>query len=454
MSLPQNRDELPWPHPLYAWYTVGLLSIAYAIAFIDRMVLNLLIEPIRADLSLTDTQMSFLSGASFAIFYVVLGLPIGRLADRRSRRTIIALGMALWSVMTAACGLSRGFWMLFLARMGVGVGEATLSPSASSLISDYFPPQRLARGMAVYASGISFGIGLSLIVGGAVFQAVSEMTLPDIPIIGTISAWQATFLAVSLPGLVLAAAMYTVREPARRGVQPGGKDPTRATLHEVVTFVKDNRRTFIPLGITFSMTSVLTYGASAWMAPYFMRVHGWTVGQVGWNYGWIMFVCGPAGTLAGGWLADRLRTRGHLDARLRATGYAMLVLTPLGFLAPTFSQIDFAVPALALLWFVASMPLSLGYTAVQEIAPNQMRGLLSALLLFVTTITGMGFGPTIVALLTDYVFGNPQALPYSIALTVGLAAAAAAMAAWWGCRGMAASVAAAGAWQGRTAVAQ
>jgi len=283
---------------------------------------------------------------------------------------------------------------------------------------------------------------------------VSGISLPTLPGIGAINAWQATFLAVSFPGIVLAAVMYTVREPVRRGVQAGGADPTRATLHEVYAFVKNNRRTFVPLGLTFSMTSILTYGASAWMAPYFMRVHGWTVGEVGWNYGWIMFVCGPAGTLAGGWLADRLRDRGHLDARLRATGYSMLALAPIGFIAPILSEITFALPAIALLWFVASMPLSLGFTAVQEVAPNQMRGLLSALLLFVTTLAGMGFGPTIVALLTDYVFGNPQDVSYSIAITVGLAALAAATAALLGCRGLASSVEAAGAWQGRTAQAQ
>ncbi len=441
----------PWPRPGYAWYVVGLLFLAYAIAFVDRMVLNLLIEPIRLDLGLTDTQMGLLSGASFAIFYITLGLPIGWLADRASRRTIIAVGMVLWSVMTAACGLSRDFLQLFLARMGVGIGEATLSPSATSLISDYFPPDRLASGMAVYSSGISFGIGISLLVGGAVYESVNQMALPALWGLATLQSWQVTFLVVATPGVLLAFVMYTVREPERRGVSATRPSTFKAEMIEVIAFAKKNRSTIAAIFVTFCMTSILTYGTSAWMAPYFMRVHGWTVGEVGWTYGWIMLICGPGGTLAGGWLADRLRRQGHLDARLQTTCYAMLALTPLAAIAPILPSVELALPAIAIFWFIASMPLSLGYAAVQEIAPNEMRGQLAAALLFMATIAGMGFGPTAIALLTDYVFEDPMDLAYSISITACVAAAAAAVAAASGRRALRTSVAAAKHWQSNMA---
>ncbi len=440
----ETDSSPPWPGGVYSWYVLILLFFGYTIAFLDRMILNLLIEPIRLDLSLSDTQMGLLSGASFALFYVTLGLPIGRLADKTNRRTMIAAGMALWSLMTALCGLAQGFWQLFLARMGVGIGEATLSPCATSLISDYFPPSKRARAMAVYASGISFGLGLSLIIGGQVFTAVSDMDLPSIWMVGVIRPWQAAFLVVSVPGILLAMLVFSIREPVRRGVQNTTND---VSLRDVFAFVGENRRTFNTLFATFAATSALTYGVSAWMAPYFMRTHDWTVGEVGWTYGWIMLLCGPLGTLAGGWFADWLRKKGHKDANLRTTCIAMFVLAPIGFFAPIAPNIEVTVAAFSLFWFVASVPLSLGYATLQEIVPNEMRGTASALLLFATTISGMGLGPTVIALLTDYAFSGPADLKFSISIVAGVMALIAAGTALSGCSSLRSSVRNAAVWQ-------
>ena len=200
----------------YPWYVVIVLTFAFTVAFIDRQILSLLVQPIRRDLGISDTQISLLAGFAFAVFYSILGVPIARLADRRSRRAIISVGVFLWSLMTAACGLAKSFAGLFVARVGVGVGEATLSPAAYSMIADYFPPQKLARAIAVYAMGLYLGAGLAMIAGSAVVRLVADAGPVTLPLLGTLFPWQLTFFAVALPGILVLAGMATVREPQRR----------------------------------------------------------------------------------------------------------------------------------------------------------------------------------------------------------------------------------------------
>jgi len=204
------------PSNAYAWYVVAVLTLTYTVSFIDRQIMSLMIEPIRRDLNITDTQVSLLIGLAFAVFYTLLGIPIARLADRRSRRTIIAVGIATWCFMTAFCGLARSYAQLFLARVGVGVGEAALSPSALSIISDYFPKRTRGRAIAVYNTGISLGTGLAMIVGGALVAHVMVSPPVRLPFVGELYAWQTVFMLVGLPGLFLALLMFTVREPRRR----------------------------------------------------------------------------------------------------------------------------------------------------------------------------------------------------------------------------------------------
>ena len=205
-----------YPSPVYSWYVVVVLTVAYMFSFLDRQILALLIEPIRQDLEITDFQISLLLGLAFGIFYTALGIPIGRLADRRSRRGIIAVGVTIWCLMTAACGLARNFSQLFLARIGVGVGEATLNPSAYSLISDYFPRQRRGRAISFYNMGVSLGAGVAMVVGGQIIAFAFDTPRVTLPIVGELYAWQLVFLLVGLPGLLIAALMITVREPERR----------------------------------------------------------------------------------------------------------------------------------------------------------------------------------------------------------------------------------------------
>ncbi|HZZ35295.1 MAG TPA: MFS transporter, partial [Caulobacteraceae bacterium] len=207
-----TEPEPPWPRPVYAWYVIGVLLFAYTLSFVDRTVLSLLIGPLRASLHISDTQVSLLLGLAFAVFYTLMGLPLGWVADHWSRRTLIGIGVALWSLMTAGCGLARSYNALFLMRVGVGVGEATLSPAAYSLISDHFPKARLGRAVAVYSIGVPLGSGIALALGALVIKAVVAAPPLSLPIIGVIEPWRLTFLWIGLPGLLAALLMATVRE--------------------------------------------------------------------------------------------------------------------------------------------------------------------------------------------------------------------------------------------------
>ncbi|MGH9752958.1 MAG: MFS transporter, partial [Blastocatellia bacterium] len=275
MSARPSRDsahapataEEAYPPIGYAWYVVSILTVIYIFSFIDRVILSLLVQPIRRDLGISDTRMSLLMGFSFAVFYSFFGIPLGRLADSRSRRTLIAIGCAVWSLMTAWCGLARNYLQLLLLRMGVGVGEATLSPAAYSLITDYFPKQRLATAMSVYSTAIHLGSGLAYILGGLVVGFIAsqgESINTGLPIVGAIRPWQIVFFIVGLPGLVLALLMYTVKEPVRRDLRPtqfedGRSQASQASLGEVFRYFAENKATLICHNVGFALSTLTSY---------------------------------------------------------------------------------------------------------------------------------------------------------------------------------------------------
>src|SRR5580698_8597174 len=202
----------------YAWYVVIVLTALYMLSFVDRTILGLLVGSIKRDLGISDTRIGLLQGLSFALFYTVMGLPLGRLADTRSRRNLIAGGVVVWSLFTSACAIAKSFWSLFFTRIGVGVGEAGLSPAAYSLISDYFPPDKLGVAISVYYMGVFLGSSLALLVGGVVVDIMSRVHTVTLPLIGTIASWRVTFLVVGLPGLLFALLVYTIKEPLRRNM--------------------------------------------------------------------------------------------------------------------------------------------------------------------------------------------------------------------------------------------
>ena len=404
----------------YPWLVVAILMVAYVFSFVDRQILNLLVGPIRRDLGISDTQMSLLMGFSFAIFYTILGIPLGRLADSSNRRGLITAGLVVWSLMTALCGVARSYWQLFLFRIGVGVGEATLSPAAYSMIADYFPPERRATAISVYAMGIYLGSGIAFLLGGLVIQFAVAQGAVTLPLVGDVRPWQLVFLVLGGSGVVFSLAFLLVREPPRSGVGAGCSVPFRA----VVAHLWRNRRTVLCHNLGFAMIAFCAYGTAAWVPSFFIRTFGWKAGEVGIIYGLIVMVFGCLGILFGGWLTDRWLRQGKPDAALRVGIWAssIAIVGNVYLLANTGTLAAILiVPSV----FALSMPFGAAPAAIQEIVPNQMRGQASAVYLFIVNLIGLGVGPTAVALVTDYGFANDLALKWSLLIVGGLASLAA-----------------------------
>lgn len=405
----------------HAWYVVVLLMLIYTSSIVDRTVIALLVGPIRADLQISDTEMSLLSGLAFAIFYTTLGVPIGRLADRKSRRAIIAAGAFTWSIMTALCGLAQGFTQLFLARVGVGVGEATLTPAAYSLISDSFPRHRLARALGIYNIGISLGGGLALLFGGLVIGWVAASPPPVVPGIGALRPWQTVFLIVALPGVVLSALMGTVREPKRRGLAVSGGKVEQLSFGEVIGYLWGRRAVYGPLYAGFSLLGLVNFGFNAWIPTHFIRSYGWTAAETGQRYGLVMLVCGTIGSLVGGQFADRMLKGGRREAYVRTTILCCLGLAPLSVAAPLMPEAWLSLMLFGGWLFLNGAWYSVCGGTIQLVAPNQLRGQATAIMFLFSSMVGFGLGPTAIAALTDFAFGDDRALRYALAIVGAVA---------------------------------
>ncbi len=418
--MPDDQQDQDYPSPAYSWYVVGVLTLAYVFSFIDRQILSLLVKPIRRDLEISDTQMSLLMGASFAIFYTLFGIPLGRLADTKSRRAIVAVGIAFWSIMTAGCGVTKKYWELLLMRMGVGVGEATLSPAAYSMIADYFPPERRSTAMSVYSMGIYIGSGLAFILGGLVVVFASNQESFELPLLGAVRSWQLVFFLVGLPGLLVALLVFaTVREPVRKGLsRTAGAAPPTTSLEETWKYVSDNSLTFLCLNLGIALITLNSYASAAWIPSLFSRRFGWTPGPTGMTYGTIVAIAGTLGTVMGGWLADRWNARGQRDANVRVAWLATICWIPFGLAFPLAPNAGLAVVLLIPTVFFLSMPFGVAPAAIQRMMPNTMRAFATAIYFFVINIIGMGLGPTAAAALTEHVFQDENSLHHSL-LVVG-----------------------------------
>ncbi len=412
-------DQQPNPTPrsfVYPWYVVVVLMLAQLVSFVDRQVITLLVQPIRADLEINDTQMSLLMGFAFAIFYVSMGVPIARLADRHSRRTIIAIGIFLWSLATAACGLARNFAQLFFARIAVGVGEATLTPAAYSIIADYFPKDRLGRAIGVYATGVWLGSGLALILGGAVIRLISEAGAIALPLVGTLAPWQLTFIVVAAPGLLLVAVMMlTVREPARRNVIATASNKG-VPFKDVLAFIWDNRGTFGSIFFGYATGGMAFYGFLAWVPEFIRRTHQWDISDAGTLFGTQLVILGTAGTYFGGWFSDWLTRRGYEDAPLRSLAWFFAIAMPFMVAAPLMPTMTLCIPVLSLAVFTLSLQQALSPVAIQLFTPNQMRAQVMAIFFVISVFCAIAFGSASVAVLTDYVFRDDNDLRYSLAI--------------------------------------
>ena len=408
----------------YAWYVTGVLTLCYMLSFVDRQILSLLVGPIKRDLAISDTRVGLLQGLAFALFYTLAGLPIGRLVDSRNRRNLVMAGIAVWSMFTSGCSAARSFSSLFLARIGVGVGEATLNPSAFSLIADYFPRERLSTALSVFYLGALMGSGLAFAVGGTIVDAVTKVGIVDLPVLGVTAAWRLTFLAVGAPGLLFALLVATIREPARLNLlRTADGEVARLPVRELVAQVRLRWQSVAGISLGMAFQAMCLYGFVAWAPTFFQRVHGWSPGHAGQVLGLITLVFGCPGMLIGGALADRWQRKGIHDAPLRvallgATGGGILfaLALPTGNLGRTLALLG---PAL----FFTTLPMGTSAAALQLIFPNQLRGFVSALFLFVLNLGGLSLGPLLPGVFTDYLFHDEKMVGASLGLSIAIASA-------------------------------
>ena len=383
------------------------------------MILGQLVAPIKRDLGISDTSIGLLAGFYFAIFYTMLGFPMGMIADRYSRRNLIAVGVFFWSLMTAVSSLATSFFSLGFARMGVGVGEATLGPSAFSMISDYFPKERLGGALSFYAMGIFIGSGLTMIAGGTVVSTVADMPPVTLPLIGTIAAWRLIFLIVGLPGLLVAFLVFTIREPIRRSLlRTSEGQVSRLTFQDIVGQLALRKRSVIGVSLGLATQALCNYAIIIWISPYFQRVHNSR--QAILVLGILIVTAGIIGMYCGGRLCDYWLQRGIYEAPLKVG-----VLSTVG--AGVFFGLSMSMPDLTLLLilmapaqFFLAMPVGSSYAALQMIFPNQLRGFVSALLLFTINL-GLLTGTFLPGYLNDRLFRDGNMVGYSLTLTVVLA---------------------------------
>jgi MFS family permease len=397
----------------YPWIVLVLLIALYTSSFIDRSIFGLLVKPIRADLQITDTQYSLIAGFAFAVTYTLAGIPMGWIVDNGSRRMLIAVGCAVWSFMTALCGVANSFGTLFTARIGVGIGEAVLSPAAYSLLSDLFPKEKLARALSYYSLGIPIGSGLALMIGGSVVDYFADMA-PNLPFFGTPKPWQVVFLVIGLPGLILALLTpLIIKEPKRQDISSG---PDRSNIVTVLRHAWRHRGIYLTVVGGVTATAVGGYGAMTWMPTFLQRVHGFTAGEAGMFLGISTLALGVPGTMFSGWLADKLVMRGRGDGHMLVGIIYVIGLFICGFVAPIIPDRAVSLFLVAGFGFFIFTWVGVPTALLQIVTPVRMRGQISALYLFSTGIFGIGLGPTAVGAATDYIFKSDQAVGKSLFL--------------------------------------
>jgi MFS family permease len=408
-----------------AWYGVVLLLAVYINSFLDRTILTLLIGPIRKTTGLSDSEVGFLIGPAFAIFYTVAGLPLGWLADRVSRVSLIVVGQAFWSLATVAFGLGRSFSELALARIGVGVGEASLSPAAYSMVTDLFPPDRLARALSVYSMGIHLGGGLASVLGGFLLDWTGEAASFRLPLVGERHVWQVIFFAISIPALPLTVLLLTTfREPERRE-GASRKPAVPVASGDFFRYFRENANAFLCHNLGFGFLSLSGYAALAWIPELFVRVHGWERAFVGKAVGLNSMIVGVSGLLFGGFVGDFLARRGYPDSKIRVGLLAVLLWLPFGIALPFAPDGNVAFALWIPMTFAFAMPWGAAAAAVQEMVPNQMRGQAAGLFLFVINLVGLGLGPQILPLVTEYVLRDEMRIHVALAAVTLCAEAAA-----------------------------
>lgn len=416
-----------------AWYVVLLLMSAQIFSYIDRFLPSLMLAPIKADLDLTDFELGLMLGPAFGLFYVFIGVPIGWLADRYSRRALLATGITIWCSMTAAAGFARSYIPLLITRFGVGLGEATVAPCSVSLISDYFDRDRRPPAISLFMAGTFLGAGCAFLLGGPVVHWISGLTPWVIPGFGEMRFWQMAFLIVGLPGFALAGLMFTIREPRRteqvkRELQADdtGHASTRATL----VYMRKRWRAFGTLFV--GSATVVTMGSLVfWNVALFDRTWGWEVREVGIATGVLFLTGGAIGTLMGVRLSNKWIAEGRRDATMRALWIGLLLAVPGFALYPVMPSAPLAIGSLLIAFIGQACAAAAGPVSLTYIAPGQVRSQAIAIYYLIIGVFGQLIGPPPVGLMTD-LFGDPGKLRYAMTIEAAVVGTTGIVLVWLG----------------------
>ena len=403
-----------YPAKKHSYSAVAILTLAQIFAFIDRQIPSMLVEPIKQDFNLTDSQIALLGGAAFSIFYAIMALPIGYAVDRYQRTKVLGTGIFLWSLMTALAGLANSFGKLFGARIGVAVGEAVMAPTSVSLVSDSFPENKQGKPMGIITAGVYIGIGITLLGGGILIDYLTSIGGITLPLIGYLKPWQATFMIVGIPGLVLAIAAFYLKEPQRleEQIDTQLKDRKNVFLH-----LKEHRKTLIPMFGGLIFMALIFYSFSFWAPTMMIRTFDISLTEVGFILGMITIISSITGTIAAGSAVDYLRNKNYSDAPVRAAMIAViLALPPIISLSFVQSELGAWICIALYLLFISSFA-PLGLLAISGVSTGNVKGQTAAIHAFLMMAFGLSLGPQLTAFFTDFVFVDPNLLINSVSLT-------------------------------------
>lgn len=414
--------RLAYPPRAVAWYATIVLAVMYWLSVLDRFIISLLVGPIKADLGISDTQFGLLNGFAFAITFCLFGLIAGAVADRFSRRWVVFTGVSIWSISTALCGTAQNFWHLLTARVGVGAGEAALSPAATSMLTDLFPRERLTLAIAVYSIGSTIGAGCAFLFGGLIIEAVSQHSTVALPLVGDVRSWQAVFFLVGVPGAVISLLMFTVPEPVRRGTRAAVANWAFVAVayRDLLKFIRTQPRFFFSHYVGFGLASCVVSGLGTWYAAFMGRTFGWPFSRIGLALGLIMGGSGILGPVISGRFIDAMVRRGRQDAQFLWYGSCVALAAPAGVIALTSKSPLVFIVFITMFQLLTSSINACNNAALSLVTPNALRGTGVAFYSATVGLVGLSLGPLLMGAISDHVFHSEAAIGYGMATVVGI----------------------------------
>ena len=423
-----NSSASNYPPRRAGYSAVVVMTLAQVFAFIDRQIPAMLVEPIKQDFSLNDSQIALLGGAAFSIFYAIMALPIGYAVDRYKRVNVLGTGIFVWSLMTTLAGLANSFGRLFGARIGVAVGEAVMAPVSVSLVSDYFPQNKQGKPMGIITAGVYIGIGATLIGGGYLIDYLTDIGGITIPGIGYFKPWQATFLVVGIPGILISIAAFMLHEPRRLGLAQTPEKDSKSI--NIFSHLIKNKSTLIPMFAGLIFMALIFYSFTFWAPSMMVRTHGLSLTEVGFSLGIITIISSILGTISSGAVVDYLRSKGRTDAPIRTAMFACIFAMPAICLAPLVENVVAAWTLIGIYLFFISSFAPIGLLAVSGVSNNEVKGQMAAVHAFLMMAFGLSLGPQITAFFTDFILQDESKLGLAVSLTGGLVLPIAAVCFW------------------------